>query len=214
MGVAKPRHATTRDDAPVALEGADEWTEVIAEGDYVGAVADEVVWNDVIVRGGRWSGVTFEGFQATDVTFENCDLAGFVLQEQVSLRRVAFVGCRMTGAVLAGAHLRDVLFSGCALDDANLRMVETQDVEFDECNLVGADLYSAKLTKTKVAGCDLRGVELSKAVLTEVDLRTSRLEDVKGANALRGATIDSVQVLSVARSLALAMGITILDDEP
>lgn len=214
MGPAKPQHAPSRDDAPNSLAVDDEWSEVIAEADYVGESAEGVVWSDVIVRGGRWSGATIEGFQATDVRFENCDLAGFVLQEDVSLRRVEFVGCRMTGAVLAGAHLRDVSFESCVLDDANLRMVDAIDVAFADCSLLAVDLHAAKLAKVALTRCDLRAVDITKAILTDVDLRTSRLEDIVGATALRGATIDSVQALSVARSLALALGVTVLDNDP
>ncbi len=212
MHPAKPHHANHRDDAPPSLDDGDEWSEVTAERDYVGASADNVAWSDVVARGGRWSGVTIEGFQGTDVRFENCDLAGLVLQGDVSLRRVEFVGCRMTGAVLAGAHLRHVRFASCVLDDTNLRMLDAQHVAFDGCSLLAADLYAAKLAKVTLAQCDLRGAELTKATFTDVDLRTSRLEDVKGADALRGATLDSVQVLSVAHSLALALGIKIVDD--
>lgn len=210
MAPAKPQHVDERGDASPEVE---EWTEVIATGDYVAARAEHVEWNDVIVRGGRWSGATFLAFRATDVRFENCDLAGFVLQEDVSLRRVEFVGCRMTGAVFAGAHLRDVLFSGCVLDDANLRMVDAQDVAFDACSLVATDLQQARLRTTTLTQCDLRGLDLTKAALADVDMRTSRLEDIKGADALRGATIDSLQVVSVARSLAVAMGVTVVDDD-
>ena len=49
--------------------------------------------------------------------------------------------------------------------------------------------------------------------MSDVDLRGSRLEDVKGADALRGATIDALQVLSVARSLAVALGVTVVDGD-
>ncbi len=214
MTPAKPQHVNHHDDAPTTLADGDEWSGLVATGDYVGANAGEVDWADVLVRGGRWSGVTFDGFRATDVRFENCDLAGFVLQEDVSLRRVEFVGCRMTGAVLAGAHLRDVRFSACVLDDVNLRMVESQDVAFEDCSLVGADFYAAKLSKLTITASDLRRVDFTKATMHGVDLRSSRVEDVKGVGALRGATIDSLQTLALARSLALALGITVVDDEP
>ena len=87
------------------------------------------------------------------------------------------------------------------------------DVAFEDCNLTGADVHAAKLSRVVVARSDLRGVELSKTTMSEVDLRTSRLEDIKGAEALRGATIDSLQSLALARSLALALGLTILDED-
>jgi uncharacterized protein YjbI with pentapeptide repeats len=212
MPPAKPHHAAAHDAAPAEIDDHGEWNSVLAEGDYVAAGAEELTWTDVIARGGRWSGATFSGFRATDVRFENCDLAGFVLQEDSSLRRVEFVGCRMTGAVFAGSHLRDVRFASCALDDANFRMVDGQDLAFEDCTLTGADFYAAKLSKVVMPQCDLRGVALTKATLSDVDLRGARLEDVVGADALRGATVDALQVISLARSLAVALGVTVVDD--
>lgn len=213
MPAAKPQHVNAPSLAPATLDDGDDWAEVRAEGDYVGLGADDVVWADVVARKGRWSGATIDGFQATDVTFDTCDLSGVVLQGGVSLRRVAFVGCRMTGAVLAGAHMRDVAFVDCVFDDANLRMIDALDVVFDATVLTGADFYAAKLTDVAFMDCELRGVDWTKASLTAVDLRTSRVGEVRGADALRGATIDSGQAIALAHSLAVAVGITVADDD-
>jgi len=205
---------TDYDPAPVQLLDGDEWSEVVATEDYVGQSAERFEMSDVEVRGGRWSGVTFEGLRAFRVRFTGCDLAGLVLREQVVLRNVVFERCRMSGAVFAGAKLKDVRFEDCSLDDSNLRMLEAASVTFTDCNLVAADLYATRLEDVRFERCDLRGADFSKAQMTNVDLRGSEVVDIRGADALRGATIDSAQVVALARSIAAALDIKVVDDEP
>jgi hypothetical protein len=201
-----------REPAPTQLVDGDEWSDVTATGDYVGQRADGLEMVDVDVRGGRWSGVVLDGLRARDVVFDNCDLSGLMLHDEPSMRAVTFRQCRLTAAVFAGTNLRKVRFEECTLDDANLRMLNAKDVAFVDCPLVGTDFYSATIDKATFAGCDLRGADFTKASLNDVDFRTSRLEDVVGATALRGATIDSTQVLPLARSLAIALEIKIVDE--
>lgn len=195
------------------LADNDEWVDLVTTDDYVGQRAEGMHLTDVVARGGRWSGVTFEALRAMDVLFENCDLAGVAFMEDSSLLRVTFRDCRLTGAVFAGARLRSVRFENSTLDDANFRMADAEDVAIDGGSLVGADFYAAKLTAATLAGADLRGADFTKATLRDVDLRSSRLEDIVGADALRGVTIDSRQIVPLARSLAVAMDIKILDDD-
>jgi uncharacterized protein YjbI with pentapeptide repeats len=201
------------DPAPTELLDGDEWSGVVATADYIGQRAERFEMGDVRVEGGRWSGVTLDGFRAFDVRFTNCDLAGFVLQEEVSLQNVVFERCRMTGVVFAGVRLRDVRFEECSLEDANLRMLDAERVSFTDCDLQRADLHAARLVDVKTTACDLRGVDLTKAFLQEVDLRRSDLSDVRGADALRGATIDTGQVVALARSLAAALEIKVVDED-
>jgi uncharacterized protein YjbI with pentapeptide repeats len=201
------------DPAPDELVDDDVWSMVLATADYVGQRAEGMEMGDVVVRGGRWSGVILDGLRAFDVVFEDCDLSGLALLEEPSLQNVTFTRCRLSGAELAGARLRNVRFEGCTLADANLRMVDAEKVVFDDTALVGADLHAAKLAEARVQACDLRGSDLSKATLKEVDLRGSRLEDIRGAESLRGVTIDSSQVVPLALSLAVAMELRIVDDE-
>ena len=213
MPAAKPRLSDDLDEAASELDDNAEWTTVVATGDYVGQQAVGLDVRDVLVRGGRWSGVILEHFLGTEVRFENCDLAGFVLRDESVLQRAEFVECRMTGAVFAGTKVRDVSFVGCTLDDANFRMLDAESVDFERCSFASTDLYMAKIAKARFADCDLRGVDLTKATLTDCDLRTSRLEDVIGADALRGSTIDSTQLIGLARSLAVALDLRIVDDD-
>jgi uncharacterized protein YjbI with pentapeptide repeats len=199
--------------APTELVDGDVWSGVLATGDYVGQSADGVELGDVVVRGGRWSGVVLDRLRCFDVVFEGADLAGLTLQEEPSLKNVVFRQCRLSGAVFAGARLRDVGFVGCKLDDANLRMLDAERVVFDDCVLVGADLHASNLVATRLSGCDLRGSDWTKASLRDVDLRGSRLEDIRGADSLRGVTIASDQVVPLAYSLAVALQLKIVDEE-
>lgn len=200
------------DPAPDELVDDDVWSLVLATGDYVGQRAEGMEMSDVVVRGGRWSGVILDGLRAFSVTFEDCDLSGLALLDEATLQNVTFTRCRLTGANFSGARLRNVSFVGCTLDDANLRMLDAEKVVCDDTVLVGADLHAAKLTTVKLQGCDLRGSDWTKVTTKDVDLRGSRLEDIRGADRLRGVTIDSSQVVPLAYSLAVAMELTIVDE--
>jgi uncharacterized protein YjbI with pentapeptide repeats len=191
----------------------DVWSMVEATADYVGQRADGMEMGDVAVKGGRWSGVVLDGLRAFDVTFEDADLSGLALLEEASLQNVAFTRCRLSGANFAGARLRGVTFADCKLDDVNLRMVDAEKITFTDTVLVGCDLHAAKLSEVRMRGCDLRGSDWTKSTLKAVDLRGSRLEDIRGADRLRGVTIDSSQVVPLAYSLAVAMELTIADEE-
>jgi uncharacterized protein YjbI with pentapeptide repeats len=198
--------------APDELVDDDVWSMVLAGGDYVGQRAEGMEMGDVIVRGGRWSGVVLEGLRAFSVVFEDCDLSGLSLVEDPVLQDTTFTRCRIADATFAGARLRGVTFTGCTLADANLRMIDGERVRFDDTVLTGADLHGAKLVDTRVRGCDLRGSDWTKTTLKGVDLRGSRLEDIRGADGLRGVTIDSSQVVPLAHSLAVALELTISDE--
>jgi len=201
------------DPAPVELLDGDEWSSVVATADYIGQRAEGLDFGDVRVEGGRWSGVTIEGFRAFDVRFTGCDLAGLVLQDDVVIRNAYFERCRMTGATLAGAKLNEVQFVDCVLDDANFRMLEGVFVRFVDCSMVMIDLYGAKLDRSAVVRSNLRGADFTNAFCKDVDLRGSEMLDIRGADALRGATIDSAQAHGLALSFAAALEIKVVDED-
>lgn len=209
---AKPRICDELAEADAELEDHAEWTQILATGDYVGQVAEGVDFSEVVARGGRWSGVTLGRFVASNVRFENCDLAGFVLRDESSIQRIEFVGCRLSGSVLAGTRIREALFRDCTFEEANLRMIDAENVALEGCALIGTDLYAAKLTNVRFSDCDLRGADFTKATTGEVDLRTSRLEDLRGLEGLRGATVESTQLIPLATSLAAALDLRVVDD--
>ena len=121
MPAAKPRLSDDLDEAASELDDNAEWTTVVATGDYVGQQAVGLDVRDVLVRGGRWSGVILEHFLGTEVRFENCDLAGFVLRDESVLQRVSEAPAleqrhqrraARTGGVADGAGLQDCRAQG------------------------------------------------------------------------------------------------------
>ncbi len=83
-----------------------------------------------------------------DVVVEGTDLSGADMQE-ASFTRVAFRGCRMSGALIARGHMQDVSFSDSKPDGVNFRMCEDDPVVFDRVNLRGGDFYAAHLMSAR-----------------------------------------------------------------
>jgi len=124
-------------------------------------------------------------------------------------------GCALSGCVLAGvqwfsSELRRVTFSGCKLDSVNFRECVLRDVGFENCLLRDVDFGSARLTDVKFGGGTL-GADFTKAMLERVDLRGAELGITAGYDALRGATISTVQLVGLAPLLAGHLGITVED---
>jgi uncharacterized protein YjbI with pentapeptide repeats len=93
----------------------------------------------------------------------------------------------------------------------NFRNAVLTDVTFEDCVLRDADFGSATLLRVSFAGCTLTGADFTKVSCTEVDLRGASLGITAGFDALRGATIDSVQLVTLAPYLARHLGITVDD---
>lgn len=104
-------------------------------------------------------------------------------------------------------------FFDCKLDGANFRMTTWERAEFHDCDLAAGDFYGAKLPASRFLGCDLRRVELSKSVLAGSRLQRSRIEQVRGADCLRGVSIGSDQIVPVALAVFSSLGVTIEDDD-
>jgi uncharacterized protein YjbI with pentapeptide repeats len=121
-----------------------------------------------------------------------------------ALTRVVLSDCRCTGIDLSEAQLRDVELRRCKLDYANLRLARLDRVRFVECAMVDADFGGAELSECVFDACDLTTADLSNATMRSTDLRGCRLSGLRGASALRGALIDTVQLLELAPELARA----------
>jgi uncharacterized protein YjbI with pentapeptide repeats len=188
-----------------------ELAEVDVTGDVAGVAAADVEISAARISAMRFTGADLDRIRMVDTVIDDCDLSGVLLTES-SLTRVAWRGCRLSGIVFARATLRDVHFVECKLDDASLRMATAERIQFDGCNLRRADLHGARLAGARFFDCDLAGTEFSKASLTGARLHGSTLDGVKGATALRGAVIDSAQVVPLGAALLAALGI-VLDDE-
>jgi uncharacterized protein YjbI with pentapeptide repeats len=93
----------------------------------------------------------------------------------------------------------------------NFRGGELTEVTFENCVLRDAEFGGATLRQVSFGGSTLAGADFAKATCTEVDLRGAELGITGGYDALRGATIDSVQLVSLAPLLARHLGIIVAD---
>ena len=119
---------------------------------------------------------------------------------------------RCTGTEFAQATIRDSSFADCKLDDANFRLAKLRAVRFESCVLVEAEFGAAELETVAFAASDLRGADVSSVRCKEVDLRTARLDGLKGVGSMKGATIAVDQLMGLAPALAHALGIRVAVD--
>jgi len=127
------------------------------------------------------------------------------------LRGVTVRDCRLTGLDLGGAELRDVIFENCQLGWASFRFADADEVVFRDCTLNEADFQGAKIRRSRFTSCRLLDVDFSSVELTDVDLRGSELRPARGHLHLRGATIDTAQLVELAPALAQELGILVND---
>lgn len=194
---SRTRLLAARDDPDVISRDA----LVLDEGEAVG----------LHVEGARHAGESFSGARLADVDLVRCDLSGCDFSESV-WRSVRLVDCRLSAVELTQAKLRDVTFTACRLDDANLRMSTFLHICFEDCDLQGAEIQGATFETLSFPRSDLRRADLSQVRAKDVDLRSARLDALKGIGSLRGVTIDVEQCVALAPALADALGINVRDD--
>ena len=203
--------------APAALVGpelADEtdWAGVDISGEIAGDPAvDSVDLSACRLAGIRLTGRRLDALRMVDVLFEDCDLSG-VSMPAASFRRVEFRRCRLSGLSAPNLRASHVRFTACRADGASFRMSAWETAEFSDVDLREVDFYGSKLAGVHLLGCDLTGADFTKTTTSALALHGSTLEDLKGADNLRGAVIASDQVLALALRVFASMGIVIDDD--
>jgi uncharacterized protein YjbI with pentapeptide repeats len=215
-------------DLPFApeLQSFDGMLEV--DGDYDRIRFDGSAFEDAAAGGSRitqsaFTGVTFDGGQMrrarlSEVWFGETRLVAFDLAES-ALTDVWFSGCVFAGIQAFTLNTRRVTFRDCKLDSVNFRDAALTDVLFEDCVLRDVDFGSAKLTRVRFPGCTLSGTDFTKVSCTDVDLRRAKLGAGApgdggiraGYDSLRGARIDTVQLMTLAPLLAHHLGITVED---
>jgi uncharacterized protein YjbI with pentapeptide repeats len=217
--IAEPSHRPSPPRLPKVLDEAahpflsseERWEALSVRHDLAGQIAEDIEIEGCRFTGAGLLGVELIRCRITDSVFEQCDLSAASLSG-AGLTRVRFVDCRLSGADLSEARLDDVLFEQCRLNEANLRMIHSKRLEFLRCDLQGLDFYGASLAGAGLFDSTLSGVELSKANLTGGRLHGSHIEGLKGAEGLRGTTIDSTQVVPLALELLRVFHVTVDDD--
>ena len=203
--------------------------ELELEGDYDRVRFEGAAFADIMAGGSRFmesafTGVAFDGgrmrrARLSDVWVGDTRLVGLDLAES-SLTDVWFSGCVLAGVQAFALATRRVTFRDCKLDSVNFRESRLTDVLFEDCVLRDVDFGGAKLTPVRFGGCTLSSTDFTKVTCTDVDLRRAKLGagapgDVgirAGFDSLRGARIDSLQLMTLAPLLAHHLGITVEED--
>ncbi|HTU76845.1 MAG TPA: pentapeptide repeat-containing protein [Trebonia sp.] len=195
------------------------------DGDYDGVLISDISTGtgtlaEVAGSGGRFvecaiTGLTFDGgtlrkSRMSDVWLGETRLVAVDLAES-SLVDTWLSGCVLAGVQAFSALLRRVSFRNCKLDSVNFRDASLTDVTFEDCVLRDVDFAGARLTRVRFPGCTLSGAAFTKATCSSVDLRGASLGVTAGFDALRGATIDSMQLMALAPLLAHHLGISVAD---
>ena len=129
-----------------------------------------------------------------------------------SVNRASFANCRLTGFDISKTALHDVTFRGCKLDLANFRFADLRRVHFIDCTLEEADFLGATLHDVAFQNCMLEKTVFNQIKAKKLDLRSSQLHGISGWQFLKGATIDAVQLSTVAPYLAHELGLIVRDD--
>jgi uncharacterized protein YjbI with pentapeptide repeats len=166
----------------------------------------ECAFTNVTLEGGRMRKTRFSDTWLRDVRLVATDLA------ETGWLDATLIGCAAAGVQAFGASLRRVSFHDCKLDSVNFRGATLNEVTFENCLLRDTDFGSAKLKRTRFPGSRLTGADFTKATLEDVDLRGAELGITAGYESLHGATIDSIQLVTLAPLLAHHLGITVKDD--
>ncbi len=194
--------ATEQPDLGGADPGAAE-AELLAEAELEG----------VELRDASLEGVRLRGVRLVDVAAEDLAAANGDWGEGL-LRRVVLRGSRMTGLNLGAAKIEEARFAGCKLDYANFRHCTIEHATFEDCVLTGADFQGAEIYATRFSGCQLAQADFTKAELSHVDLRGSELAPAGSVLGLRGAIVDSLQLIDLSPVIAHELGIVVEDRPP
>lgn len=200
-----PPEMEAEEDAVAAFEAEDieireRWltNTRVDERTFASLRVKECILERVSLANCRFGSVTFK-----DVRLIECDLAN-LKAHGMTMVRVTFERCRMTGLQAGIAELQDVLIAEGDQRYMQFRFSKCQSSEFDHCNLEEADFHGTDLSGSRFRVCNLKKADLGEVKLAGADLRGSQLEGVLwNAEDIRGATIDPVQALEVARLLGV-----------
>ncbi len=191
-----------------ATEGPDLASEETVEVDAE-SLAEERELEGVVIAGTALDAAKLRGLRLVDVRGERISATSGDWRG-AGLLRVELREGRLTGLDLGEAKLREVRLVGCKLDYANFRFATLEYVSFEDCVLARADFQGARLDSVRFDGCQLGEADFTKATLNEVDLRGSELNGLGGSLlGLRGAIVDSLQLMDLSPQLAAELGIVV-----
>jgi len=147
----------------------------------------------------------FGSITMKDVRLVGCELSN-LSAHGMSLTRVEFIDCRMTGLSGGDVEGLNVLIREGDQRYCQIRASRFKGAEFDGCNFEEADFQGTDFSGSIFRRCNLQNVEMGKANLFDADLRGSMVEGLHIApEGLRGAVADPAQAMI----FALLLGIRI-----
>jgi len=199
------------DPSGIVLQGGAELAGARISGDFADSSCRGMIVEESLIVGASLARADLGAVRMIDVVVEGADLSGVDL-DGASLTRVEFRDCRLSGAEFPQAHLSDVVFSECKLDRVNFRMSRTDRVVFSHSILGWAEFSASHLVDTRFFDCDLTGSDWASSTVAGTRFLGSTLDDLTGAQSLRGAVVDSGQLLPLALRVFADLGIRV-DDE-
>ena len=187
--------------------------------EFGGASMRDLDVTDARLHGGRIRAVRAERASMSGVRVRSAELTGCELG---SLRwtggrvsRARFDACRLLGARFEGVAMEHVIFTGCRLDYARFDGIRAAGpVLFVRCSLREAQFTDCSLAGCLFDGCDLFQAGFGQGFYRGCDLRGNDLSAVTGAQHLRRAVIDRVQLPQLAEALAAELELAFGDDPP
>jgi len=163
--------------------------------------ASGLVFDTCEFRRSAFDGSMLSHLRLLDSRLEKCN-ASNAEWNNAHLRRIEFLGCRLTGISLINTSCSDVLFKDCKAEFVRCEGSKWTNVRFENCLLTDADFRRTTLDRAAFIHCDLRNVDFEQAKLSSLDLRDSTLDGARiEPSQFPGLTIDPLQALALIRAL-------------
>lgn len=150
------------------------------------------------------------GTTVTETLLEQLDVP-VIRASRTRWRDVRIEGGRLGSAEFYDAEWQSVHFVGCKLSFVNLRGAKLRDVQFTDCVIEELDLGAAEALRLALPGTRIQRLDVSRATLQHVDLRGCEFDELTGVGSLRGAAVDTGQLMLLAPLLASELGVTVVD---
>jgi len=172
-------------------------------------VEDGLDLHDVRIVGASGScAELLERPEVVNVALDECDLSGLVAKDG-RVSRVLMTGSRLRGVTWAGGMLEDLVLDGVRAESLSLRFSTLRRIVLRDCELPGLDLTETTLDDVRLERCVLVGAEFHAASVRKLRIEQCDLTGCTGADALRGASVHPDDLLTLAPSLADALGVVL-----